>query len=67
MTSLTLAAAVELRDGFLQQFPDAPFKVRAAVSVIVTCAAHCGRVPTDLITFVRGWIARQQQQDRFGQ
>lgn len=64
MTSITIAKALDLQQGFEALNP--PPQVRRACSTILTLAAAGGRVPTDLIQYVQGWLARRQQQDRYG-
>lgn len=64
MTSITIADAVHMQTQFAALNP--PRQVMSAVNTITTLAAVGGRVPTDLITYVQGWIQRQQRVDRFG-
>ncbi len=64
MTGITIAKAMALQQEFEAHNP--PPQVRRACSTILTLAAAGGRVPTDLIEYVQGWMAKRQQQDRYG-
>lgn len=64
MTSLSITRAVEMQQEFAALNP--PPSVMRAVNTITTLAAAGGAVPTDLMSYVQSWIARQGQQDRFG-
>lgn len=64
MTSITIAKAMDLQQQFEALNP--PPQVRRACSTILTLAAAGGGVPTDLMQYVQSWLARRQQQDRYG-
>lgn len=64
MTSISIQRAVEMQAEFAALNP--PRQVMSAVNTITTLAAVGGRVPTDLVTYVHGWIQRQQRVDRYG-
>lgn len=64
MTPITIAEAVQMQSEFAAMHP--PASVMRAVNIITTLAAVGGKVPTDLVSYVQSWIAKQQRQDRYG-
>ena len=64
MTGITIAKAMDLQQQF--EALDPPPQVLRACSTILTLAAAGGRVPIDLMQYVQSWLARRQQQDRYG-
>ena len=64
MTAISIEQAVAMQQEFAKLNP--PAQVSRAVATITTLAAVGGRVPTDLVTYVEGWIAKQQRVNRYG-
>lgn len=64
MSGITIAKAMDLQQQF--EALDPPPQVKRACNTILTLAASGGGVPRDLMNYVQSWLARRQQQDRYG-